>query len=73
MTDREMLMMELEIRELEDRIAYQEDLLKIAKQENKDEDLIFHLEGTLRRLVRRHTMMKRSANGRYRRLDNLEL
>ena len=42
MTDREMLMMELEIRELEDRISYQEDLLKIAKQENKDEDLIFH-------------------------------
>lgn len=73
MTDREMLMMELEIRELEDRISYQEDLLKLAKQENKDEDLIFHLESTLRRLVRRHTMMKRSANGRYRRLDNLDL
>ena len=36
MTDREMLMMELEIRELEDRISYQEDLLKIAKTENKD-------------------------------------
>ena len=35
MTDREMLMMELEIRELEDRISYQEDLLKIAKQEKK--------------------------------------
>ena len=73
MTEREMLMMELEIRELEDRISYQEDLLKIAKQENKDEDLIFHLEGTLRRLRRRHTMMKRSAGMKYRRLDNLEL
>ena len=73
MTDREMLMMELEIRELEDRISYQEDLLKIARTENKDEDLIFHLESGLRRLKRRHTMMKRSANGRYRRLDNLEL
>lgn len=73
MTDYEMIIMELEIRELEDKISYQEDLLKIAKQENKDEDLIFHLEGTLRRLRRRHTMMKRSANGRYRRLDNLDL
>ena len=73
MTDYEMIIMELEIRELEDKISYQENLLKIAKQENKDEDLIFHLEGTLRRLRRRHTMMKRSATGRYRRLDNLEL
>ena len=73
MTEREMLMMELEIRELEDRISYQEDLLKLAKQENKDEDLIFHLESGLRRLRRRHAKMKRSANGRYRRLDNLEL
>ena len=73
MTDYEMIIMELEIRELEDKISYQEDLLKLAKQENKDEDLILHLEGTLRRLRRRHTMMKRSANGRYRRLDNLEL
>jgi hypothetical protein len=73
MTDREMLMMELEIRELEDRIAYQEYLLKIAKTENKDEDLIFHLEGTLRRLKRRQTMMKRSATMKYRRLDNLDL
>jgi hypothetical protein len=73
MTDREMLMMELEIRELEDRISYQEDLLKIAKQENKDEDLIFYLEGTLRRLKRRQTMMKRSATMKYRRLDNLDL
>ena len=73
MTDREMLMMELEIRELEDRISYQEDLLKLARTENKDEDLIFHLEGTLRRLRRRHTMMKRSAGMKYRRLDNLEL
>ena len=43
MTDREMLLMELEIRELEDRIKYQEDLLKIAKTEKQDEDLIFHL------------------------------
>lgn len=73
MTDREMLMMELEIRELEDRISYQEDLLKLAKQENKDEDLIFHLELGLRRMKRRHTMMKRSAGMKYRRLDNLEL
>ena len=73
MTDREMLMMELEIRELEDRISYQEDLLKLAKQENKDEDLIFHLECGLRRLRRRQTMMKRSATMKYRRLDNLEL
>ena len=73
MTDREMLMMELEIRELEDRISYQEDLLKIAKQENKDEDLIFHLESGLRRLRRRQTMMKRSATMKYRRLDNLDL
>lgn len=73
MTDREMLMMELEIRELEDRISYQEDLLKLAKQENKDEDLIFHLELGLRRMKRRHAMMKRSAGMKYRRLDNLEL
>ena len=73
MTDREMLTMELEIRELEDRISYQEDLLKLAKQENKDEDLIFHLELGLRRMKRRHTMMKRSAGMKYRRLDNLEL
>ena len=70
MTDREMLMMELEIRELEDRISYQEDLLKIAKQENKDEDLIFHLAWGLRRLKRRQTMMKRSATMKYHRLDN---
>lgn len=73
MTDYEMIIMELEIRELEDKISYQEDLLKIAKQENKDEDLIFHLESTLRRLRRRQTMMKRSATCKYRRLDNLEL
>ena len=70
MTDREMLLMELEIRELEDRIKYQEDLLKIAKAENQDEDLIFHLEMGLRRMSRRHTMMKRSAGMKYYRLDN---
>ena len=33
-------------------------LTDLAKFADKDEDLIFHLEGTLRRLVRRHTMMK---------------
>ena len=70
MTDREMLLMELEIRELEDRIKYQEDLLKIAKAENQDADLIFHLEMGLRRMNRRHTMMKRSAGMKYYRLDN---
>ena len=70
MTDREMLLMELEIRELEDRIKYQEDLLKIAKTEKQDEDLIFHLEMGLRRLKRRQTMMKRSAGMKYYRLDN---
>ena len=71
MTDREMLLMELEIRELEDRIKYQENLLKIARTENKDEDLIFHLEMGLRRMNRRHTMMKRSAGMKYYRLDNI--
>lgn len=70
MTDREMVLMEMEIRELEDRIAYQEDLLYIAKTENKDEDLIFHLAWGLRRLNRRHTMMTRSATMKYHRLDN---
>ena len=70
MTDREMLLMELEIRELEDRIKYQEDLLKIAKAENQDADLISHLEMGLRRMNRRHTMMKRSAGMKYYRLDN---
>lgn len=70
MTEREMLLMELEMRELEDRIRYQEDLLKIAKTENQDEDLIFHLEMGLRRMNRRHTMMKRSAGMKYYRLDN---
>ena len=73
MTDREMLLMELEIRELGDRIEYQEGLLKIAMIENQDEDLIFHLESGLRRLKRRQTMMKRCANGKYRRLDNTGL
>ena len=70
MTDREMLLMELEIRELEDRIKYQEDLLKTARTEKQDEDLIFHLEMGLRRMNRRHTMMKRSAGMKYYRLDN---
>ena len=70
MTDREMVLMELEIRELEDRIRYQEDLLNTARTENQDEDLIFHLEMGLRRLKRRQTMTKRSATMKYRRLDN---
>mgnify|MGYP003287577635 CR=1 FL=1 len=70
MTEREMLMMELEIRELEDKITEQEELLKIAEKENKDENLIFHLQTNVRILKRRQTMMKRCANGKYRRLDN---
>ena len=62
-----MLVMELELRELDEDIKLMEEHLK----NTKDEDLKYHLEMKIRQFKRRKKMMTRSTTGRYYRLDNI--
>ena len=67
MTDHEMLLIELEIRELDEDIKLMEDHLK----NTKDENLKCHLEMKIRQYKRRKKMMTRSTTQKYYRLDNV--
>lgn len=62
-----MLVMELELRELDEDIKLMEEHLKTTT----DEDLKYHLEMKIRQFKRRKKMMTRCTTGRYYRLDNI--